>query len=199
MRLDEVAKLPSGLNIYGVKKLIQDALPDVHHILSRSPSRMWTRGDGIRYKEPPYLEFFFEADCDKVWAFLSSIQHQSVTVIGPHGSTKNQGILIGGYVFVKGKLHILMHSKQTILRSPVYHFAHDDENNVLWMLNHLVKSGKPVRAAIKTGKVSITGDIVGIDGRELQFADGKTFLMPFESAILYTIKTKDGVPTLVKK
>jgi len=64
VKLLEVASKTSG--IIAVKNWIFASVPGLGYAYTITPTRVWTRGDGYRYRDHPYIEFASKADAEKV-------------------------------------------------------------------------------------------------------------------------------------
>ena len=55
---------------------------------TRHPGRVWTRGDGVRSRDPAQLKFFKEEACDRAWALITALPGAKPTsVSGQFGSS----------------------------------------------------------------------------------------------------------------
>jgi len=181
-------------------------VPGLGYAYTITPTRVWTRGDGYRYRDHPYIEFASKADAEKVWKFLLSQKHQPVKFAGPFASNRTEGILIGNNVFVKAfNVQMQVIPKSKIDRSPVMHFIADEDEDVLfWMIEKRLKDGKPINIDIKMGRQHHKGKIAALNTRSrvasYDAEDGdNTVFFPVTKMHELTIKTVDGVPTVVKK
>lgn len=201
MKLFELRQLPKSSNASELEKFIRDNVKLKYGVWFDQPSKVWTRGDGSRYKDAPYLKFGDNKDAQAAWKFLTSLNHTEVTVAGPFGSSRSEGIMVDDRIFIDPKSgnRIEVYSKQTVQRSPVYHLVDDGDSTLFWMLGHLLKTGKKVASNLKSGKLKFTKNISSLDDRTITFDDGSLLTLPIAADQLYTIKTIDGVPTLVNK
>ena len=168
---------------------------------TRTPYRVWTRGDGYRYKDAPYVEFTDRAYADLAWSELLKLPHEQVTLLGPFGSDRHEAYVIGQNIYTRGPEAIFVYRKAGVMASKVMSIDAGTDNLIFSIIEKKLQGGKKLRINIKT--LDLLGTITGIDGRELTVLqdNGNTQpqLMPFDTDVRYTIKDIDGIATLVKK
>lgn len=171
---------------------------------SRNPFKVWTRGDGFRYKDAPFLEFTHGSYTDAAWEALLKLPHETAVLVGPFGSDKNDAIVIGGNVYTRSTMAISVYTKTGIARSRVMHLKSESDGLIYDIINRKLGLNRPLN--IKLGKPwNSYGKVTGIDGRELTVNTGddtmETVYLPSSDTIDMTLTIKDiaGTPTLVRK
>lgn len=172
-----------------------------HTLWTRTPQRIWTRGDGYRYKDAPFVEFSHRDYADLAWKELLKLPHEKTILLGPFGSDRHDAYIIGQNVYVRGPESIFVYRKSSIMSSRVMSLDAGTDNLLLSIIEKKLQSKKPIR--IHLPRIDTVGEITGIDGRELTVKqdDGKTrpLLLQFDADVRYTLKDMAGIPTLVKK
>lgn len=209
-QLLESMKKPAP-GVMGLKSWINEVLPtfklpgkkNTELFWTREPSRVWTRGDGVRYKDAPFIEFTDSRYADAVWKKLTELPHTTFELRGPFGSDKRQAIKIGGNVYTQNHATISVYTKAGIDRSRVLHIA-DDGDGLLFDIIEAMLAKKQLLYINVRGKNGARGRIVSMDGRELTYIDDEgrsdTFMLPYQHMVdaLYTIEQHAGNPTLVR-
>ena len=174
---------------------------------SSVPSRVWTRGDGRRYKDTPYIEFYDEADLDKAWKILTSMNHKEVIITGPFGSDKNKGIQIDDRAFIKGAYEHRLYVSHVpgLKRSSVMGIqdVEDDSDELfLSIISDKLEGGIPLNVNVKLGKEKLVGKAKSLEDRMLTIQPKDSSSLPGANlphglSKLYTIKKIDGIDTIV--
>lgn len=82
-------------------------------------NRMWTRGDGVRYKEPNKISLPYNTKMEYFWYKLQKLfpKHKTIKVSGEFGSSGfDDAITVGGVVLINRKSYITI-SSRSILRN----------------------------------------------------------------------------------
>lgn len=170
------------------------------YVYSSQPRRVWTRGDGRRYRDPAYLQFASAADAAAAMQHMLSKDHAEIILTGPFGSSRRPAVLVGGKVLIDapGERRIYVYSKSTIERSPVMGIEHG-ESHLMRILIKAIANGKKVAINVKRGRSTVRGIITAATDRELTIDGGSKFAVPPLVDKLYTIRTIDGIPTFTNK
>lgn len=188
--------------------MIREKEPLIGNIYTSVPSQVWTRGDGLRHKDPPFLEFRSAKEAQMAWGVLTSLPHQEVVIAGPLGSDRSDGITIDNRVFVNGSTkwqhstRIYVYSKSGINASKVMRFIHNDADLLIDIIAAKLSGGRPLNINVSFKKNKLKGRVKSLEGRMLTIdpEDGslKGVNIPLGIDQVWTMKDIGGVPTIVK-
>ena len=103
--------------LWSLSGYLKKAMPDVE-IDQRSGGKVWTRGDGTRYRDPAALSFQDVATRDQAFDLLAKALTgaRRTTVSGEHGSDEQQDALVwkGKVIAKKGSFSISLGSSSRI-------------------------------------------------------------------------------------